>query len=108
MRGLCKRCPRCGVERFVRGFFRVRPHCPHCGLVFEKEIGEHAGVMYLTTAVQTAGFAFIVLMVNPPEPWLARGILIAVAVGVMYLNLPNRKGLAIALDYLTRRGEERG
>ncbi len=61
--------------------------------------------MYLTTAVQTAAFAFLVLMTHPPQPWLARGVLALVAIGVMFADMPNRKGLAIALDYLSDRSQ---
>ena len=51
-------------------------------------------------------FAAFALLLQPANPWLWRGALAAVALTVMLLNLPNRKGLAIAIDYLTRRGEQ--
>jgi len=85
------------------GFFRLRPACGVCGLQFERAIEDHIGLIYITTAVQTAMFAAIALLVRPANPWLWRGILATVALTVMILNLPNRKGLAIAIDYLTRR-----
>ena len=44
------------------------------------------------------------VILQPRNPWLARGALALVAVVVMLANLPNRKGLAIAMDYLVSRG----
>lgn len=102
-RGAKKICPRCGVGRMFRGFYDLVPDCSSCRLRFHGDPADHLGLMYITAAVQNAMFACFVLLFDPPSPWLARGALIAVAVGVMFLNMPNRKGLAIALDYLTER-----
>jgi uncharacterized protein (DUF983 family) len=83
------------------GYYGLRPGCPVCRLPFERAVEDHLGVIYITTAIQTAGFAAIVLLYEPSRPWLGRGILAAAALGLMLLNLPNRKGLAVAIDYLT-------
>ena len=63
-------------------------------------------MIYITTAIQTAAFAALVLLVDPSNPWVARSLLAAAALGVMLLNLPNRKGLAVAIDYLTGNDDE--
>jgi uncharacterized protein (DUF983 family) len=104
-RGLAKRCPRCGQSRLIDGFFRLRKACANCGLQFERAVEDHIGLIYITTAIQTAMFAAFALVFQPANPWLWRGVLAAVALTVMLLNLPNRKGLAVAIDYLTRRAE---
>lgn len=104
-RGLAKRCPQCGQSRLMDGYFRLRYACTICGLQFERAVEDHIGLIYITTAIQTAMFAGFALLVRPANPWLWRSVLAAVALTVMLLNLPNRKGLAIAIDYLTRRGE---
>lgn len=85
------------------GFLRLRPACVECGLQFQRAVEDHIALIYITTAIQTAVFAAIVLTFNPARPWIARGILGSIALGVMLLNLPNRKGLAVAIDYLTGR-----
>jgi uncharacterized protein (DUF983 family) len=103
-RGLAKRCPRCGRGRLFEGFFKLLPACGACRLQFCRAIEDHIGLIYITTAIQTAAFAGFALVFRPLNPWLWRGILAVVALTVMLLNLPNRKGLAIAIDYLTRRG----
>lgn len=104
-RGLAKRCPRCGQSRLMDGFLRLRKACANCGLQFERAVEDHIGLIYITTAIQTAMFAAFALVFQPANPWLWRGVLAAVALTVMLLNLPNRKGLAVAIDYLTRRAE---
>ena len=87
------------------GFFKLRATCVECGLQFQRAVEDHIGLIYITTAIQTAMFAAFALVFRPDNPWLWRAVLAAVALTVMLLNLPNRKGLAIAIDYLTRRGE---
>lgn len=99
-RGLARRCPHCGQGRLFDGFFRLRQECGTCAYKIPDSTSDHAGIMYLTTAIQTAIFAFLVLLTHPPQPWLARGLLAIVAIGIMFADMPNRKGLAIALDYL--------
>ena len=103
LRGLRKRCPRCGRGALVEGYYRLRPECEECGFRFQRAVGDHLGVIYITTAIQTAIFAALVLTVDPVHPWIARTLLAALALAVMLLNLPNRKGLAVAIDYLTGR-----
>ena len=85
------------------GYYRLKPECDRCGLQMEKEVGDHLGIIYITTAIQTAIFAAFVLSFKPASPWFARLLLACAALGLMLLNLPNRKGLAIAIDYLSER-----
>lgn len=103
-RGVTRKCPRCGVGRLFRGWYRLLCDCAHCGLRFPDSTPDQIGLIYLTTGVQTAVFAFIVLIYQPSHPWLSRVALILAALGLMLANLPNRKGLAIAVSYLIDRG----
>ena len=100
-RGLAKRCPHCGINKIFEGFYRVRPSCTTCGLRFRRPSENHLGVMYLTTAVQTAAFAALVLVFQPAHVLLMQVLLASGALTLFFLNMPNRKGLAIALDYLS-------
>ncbi|NIM60913.1 MAG: DUF983 domain-containing protein, partial [Acidobacteria bacterium] len=74
-RGLAKRCPRCGRERLMDGYYRLRPACRKCGQQFQRAIEDHIGLIYITTAIQTAMFAAFALLVRPDNPWLWRGAL---------------------------------
>ena len=105
-RGLKKRCPRCGNGRLFRLWYTLEERCSTCGLDIPQESSDHLAVMYLTTAIQTAFFAFVVLLVQPPSPWLGRIALASLALTVMLLDMPSRKGLAIALDHLAEREED--
>ena len=105
-RGLLRRCPRCGRGKLFEGWYRLLASCDHWGFLFSDSTQDHIGLIYLTTAVQTAGFAFLILMVRPASPWLARGALALIALAIMLANLPNRKGFAIAVDYLVERPPE--
>jgi hypothetical protein len=72
-------------------------------LPFQQDVESHIGIMYLTTAVQTAAFAALVLTIDPSSPGPARLALAIVALGVMIANMPNRKGFTIAVNYLVDR-----
>ena len=50
-RGLRLQCPRCGAAALFEGPFRMRPRCPACRLVFEREPGYFVGAIYLNYGV---------------------------------------------------------
>lgn len=39
LRGLMRRCPRCGGGRLFSSWFKLRERCPTCGMKFEREEG---------------------------------------------------------------------
>ena len=45
--GIRLRCPACGNPSMFRSFFTMRPFCPECGVVYEREQGSYVGAMYL-------------------------------------------------------------
>jgi uncharacterized protein (DUF983 family) len=54
------RCVRCGQGRLFRGWFRMNPSCPRCGLQFDRGPGYFLGSIYinygLTAFLVTAGY----------------------------------------------------
>ncbi|HWJ60351.1 MAG TPA: DUF983 domain-containing protein, partial [Acidimicrobiales bacterium] len=50
-RGFAKRCPRCGSGHLFVGWFRMKEHCPRCGMRFEREEGAFTGVYLLNFGV---------------------------------------------------------
>jgi len=50
-RGAFKRCPRCGSGHLFEGWFRLKEHCPRCGMRFEREEGAFTGVYLLNFGV---------------------------------------------------------
>ena len=73
LRGLRKRCPRCGERNVFVTYFQLRSECPRCHLRFEKEEGGFLGALTLNWLV--AILAWIVLLVVvltsrcPTYPW---------------------------------------
>src|SRR5436309_3249027 len=51
IRGLAKRCPRCGARGIFEGWFRPRERCPRCSLQFQREEGGFLGAMTINYAV---------------------------------------------------------
>ncbi len=58
--GLRLKCPRCGVGSLYAKAFRMRFHCGHCDLKFEREQGYFVGAIYInyaaTVAIAVPGF----------------------------------------------------
>jgi uncharacterized protein (DUF983 family) len=110
VRGLRKRCPRCGERRIFDGFFRLRGRCPVCDLRFEKEEGGFLGAMALNYVV-AIGFWLVVLIVGiaftvpvvPVAPLLAMSIGVLTVVPVWFY--PRSKVLWAAIEYLVARTE---
>ncbi len=82
MRGLRKKCPRCGARPFT-SFFNLSERCPTCGLKFEREEGYWVGAL-ITNTVFTFGL-FLVVFVGgialtwPDVPWVAIGVITVAA-----------------------------
>ena len=51
VRGLRRRCGRCGERRIFRSYFRLRERCPQCGYRFVREEGAFTGVMLINMVI---------------------------------------------------------
>ena len=102
-RGLTRRCPRCGGAKLFKGWFRMVPDCPYCGLHFEREPGYWVGAVAINTTVIGILFAIVLVAVSaatiPDIPWvtllLAEVVVMAVGPVVFY---PFSKTLWVAID----------
>jgi uncharacterized protein (DUF983 family) len=101
-RGLRKRCPHCGQGPLFAGWFKHLPQCSHCGLVFEKNPGdtwaftELGDRLPLALGVAVVYFGFV-------RYHVAFGLLLLAVVLLLLIGTaPNRWGVGIALDYLSR------
>ncbi len=65
VRGLLRRCPRCGAGHLFRHWLHLVPDCPRCGLHFEREEGYWAGALAINIAI--AGAVFVLVFI----PWAA-------------------------------------
>ena len=79
VRGLVRRCPRCGGGKLFTGWLKMRPRCPRCGMCFEREEGfflgafvVNFGVMLITLAA-FIGVGVAMTLPDPPPGKLALG-----------------------------------
>ncbi|HVE93058.1 MAG TPA: DUF983 domain-containing protein [Actinomycetota bacterium] len=70
LRGLTRRCPRCGGGRLFRRWFTMLPSCPRCGLVLQRGEGAFLGSLAINYGVTGVIFLAVLagwLVVELPE-----------------------------------------
>jgi uncharacterized protein (DUF983 family) len=108
LRGLAKRCPRCGERDLFVHWLRIRDRCPRCRLRLEREEGGFLGAMtinYSATTLMWVAFLVIWLLVDLPAVRVAPlTVASVVLVGLLPLVFyPFSKTLWAAVDYLVFR-----
>lgn len=103
IRGLTRRCPRCGEWRIFNRFFAIKDACPRCGLDLVREEGYYVGAMTVNILVAELLTVFLIAVVTIwTWPNLPVNTLIFVAVGVNILIpvlfYPLTKTLWLAID----------
>ena len=83
------------------GWMKVEEACGNCGLVFEPSEGNSWWFMYFTTAFVTGLVIIGMLLLPPANIWVGRSVVLVVSLGLYFVSFPFRKGLALAIDYLT-------
>ena len=63
-RGWRKVCPACGEAKMFTSYFTMRPVCPHCGVVYERENGEYMASMYLSIIITEFLFVICYIFMN--------------------------------------------
>ena len=103
-RGMRRRCPRCGQAPIFERWITVRDQCAHCGLRFEERAGDTWGFWVLLDRVFVA-IPFVILLFGFATASLGlRLVLIGFLMVPLIATMPHRQGIAIAIDYLMRRG----
>ena len=110
LRGLGKRCPRCGQTKLFSRWFTMSKVCPRCGLQFEREQGGFLGAIALNYLA--AMFAWVLmltlwLLIDLPDIHLAAltAASVALVVAVLLFFFPFSKTLWAAVEYLVYRSE---
>ena len=101
--GFTRHCARCGSGRLFRGYLRMVPDCPRCGLHFEREQGYWTGAlainMIATGGLFTLVFVTALVLTIPDVPVVP---LLAITIPIMALGpivyYPFSKTLWVAVD----------
>ena len=110
LRGLRKRCPRCGERYTYVSWFQMRTTCPRCELRFAKEEGGFLGAMTLNYVV-AIGVWLVVLIAGivltvpdvPIVPLMALSAVVLIIVPLWFY--PRSKMLWAAVEYIVQRGD---
>lgn len=108
-RGLVKRCPRCGAGHLFQTWWRMRSHCPRCGMRFEREEGYFTGVMLVNLTI-VEGLVFAVTMAfmlalaanGDASVWWPLGVGGAVSVLAPVVFYPFARTIWFAIDLAMR------
>jgi uncharacterized protein (DUF983 family) len=73
-RALLLRCPHCGGKGIFETFFKLKPHCPTCGLRLERGEGDYFVGAYLFNLIAVELILFFcvcgfVYVTWPDPPW---------------------------------------
>jgi uncharacterized protein (DUF983 family) len=110
LRGLRKRCPRCGRRRIFGSWFHLIERCPNCTLRFEREQGGFLGAMtinFLVSIVMWVAMFVVVLFFTVPDvpvaPVMIASVVVLVAVPLWFY--PRSKSIWAAIEFLVARSE---
>jgi uncharacterized protein (DUF983 family) len=102
IRGLRRRCPRCGEGRLFARFLKTHERCSECGLLYQRDYGDTLMFMIITDRIPLlAGIAILYFGIHP-NGWLSTAVFFGALSVPLLATLRERQGLALALDYLFR------
>ena len=103
LRGIRKRCPRCGGGHLFESWTEMVETCPRCGLVFEQEEGYWVGALVYNMAITMLVFGIYIAAGtistwpdSPVLPLVGIGIVIAIAFPIFFY--PYSKTIWVATD----------
>ncbi|HEY6952939.1 MAG TPA: hypothetical protein VI758_11060 [Bacteroidota bacterium] len=101
VRGMRMRCPRCSRGRLYDRWNVFKKACEYCGYGFEEREGNCWFFLYSTTAALTGIFIILILLWKPGNLFLGRLVLGVASICIIVFTLPVRKGVALALEFLS-------
>lgn len=103
VRGLNRRCPRCGKGALFVRWTTLFPHCGNCEYRYEKDSGDTWAFWVIGDRIFVVIPMALLFFGFTPDDWSIRFVFFA-AVGVpLVLTMPHRLGVCIALEFLARR-----
>jgi uncharacterized protein (DUF983 family) len=110
LRGVRKRCPRCGERRIFRSRLQLIERCPTCDLRFEREEGGFLGAMtlnYVAAVLVWVAVLALVLLFTVPDvpvvPLLAASVVVLAIMPLWFF--PRSKTLWAAIEFLVHRSD---
>ena len=108
LRAMLLRCPHCGAKGILATWFRLKEHCPRCGLHLHREetdyfLGAYTIMLIGVEGLFAIGFVAVLLLTWPNPPWEAiewGGALVLTA-GVL-IAYPFARTLFLAIDLIFR------
>ena len=97
------RCAQCGSGHLFKGYLKMKPDCPQCGLHFEREQGYWAGALAINI-VATGGLFTIVfvalLIATIPKVPVAPLLIVLVPIALLgpIVYYPFSKTVWVAVD----------
>ena len=107
-RALRLRCPNCGQAKVFTSWFRMRTHCPVCGLKFERgeegyQVGSYMFNIVAAELIFAAVFVGVMVATWPSPPWkLLEYGGIALMIVAPFVFYPFSKTLFLAFDLVFR------
>ena len=102
LNGWRKRCPRCGEGALYSRGLRVNDRCGSCNMRLQRDHGDTWFFMIITDRIPMLfGIAAVFFGFQPDNPLLVIAFFLAMATPLL-ATLRERKGVALALDYLVR------
>jgi uncharacterized protein (DUF983 family) len=102
LRGLKRRCPRCGVGPLFRRGIAAHERCSACGLLLQRDRGDLWMFMIITDRLPIMALIIALYFGIRPSTVTATLVLFACAALPVIATISQRQGLALALDYYFR------
>lgn len=104
VRGLFRRCPRCGGGKLFESWLTMKPRCPTCGMCFEREEGFFLGAFVVNFGVMLislAAFIGVAVAITLPDPDPVKlaggGIVVGIIVPIVFYPMSRTFWSAIDL-----------
>ncbi|MBO9472613.1 MULTISPECIES: DUF983 domain-containing protein [unclassified Shimia] len=104
LRGFRRKCPNCGDGPILKGYLKVRDHCPVCKQEFHHHRADD-GPAYLTILIVghlMAPLLHVVFVHWRPEPLILFTIFAVGSVALSLYLLPRLKGAVVAFQWARR------
>jgi uncharacterized protein (DUF983 family) len=102
LRGIRRRCPRCGEGPLFRRGIALLDRCPVCDLLYQRDRGDLWFFIIITDRLPIMALIIALYFGIRPSTMTATLILFAVAALPVIATIRERQGLALALDYIVR------